>query len=153
MFDAIVTDPPYYDNIFYTVLADNFYAWKRMLLKHVEPELFKNESTNFENELVASTQRKGSKAHKDYCINLDTAIKEASRVLKDDGTMSFVYSHRSILGWLGEDIAIGLMAQAVALVSNAIRIENTDDKKALLEVEKLIAKKFPKFTLSKRKSL
>ncbi len=233
MFDAIVTDPPYYDNIFYTVLADNFYAWKRMLLKHVEPELFKNESTNFENELVASTQRKGSKAHKDYCINLDTAIKEASRVLKDDGTMSFVYSHRSILGWeamiqafrhsslfftsvqplsierrqrprairseavntcmafiakkshqaklpisvdallskcndiikgnfihslqrlgwLGEDIAIGLMAQAVALVSNAIRIENTDDKEALLEVEKLIAKKFPKFTLSKRKSL
>ena len=32
-FDAIVTDPPYYDNIFYTVLADNFYAWKRIFTK------------------------------------------------------------------------------------------------------------------------
>ena len=71
MFDAIVTDPPYYDNIFYTVLADNFYAWKRILLKHIDPELFKNENTDFSDELVASTKRSGNstQAHKDYCSN------------------------------------------------------------------------------------
>ena len=101
MFDSIVTDPPYYDNIFYTVLADNFYAWKRILLKYVEPELFRNENTDFEYELVASSKRSksGDKAHKDYCDNLNKAINEASRVLKDDGVMSFIYSHSSILGW------------------------------------------------------
>ena len=83
-FDAIVTDPPYYDNIFYTVLADNFYAWKRILLKSIEPDLFRNENTNFNQELVASVKRSGSnnKAHSNYCKNLNKAINEAARVLK-----------------------------------------------------------------------
>ena len=235
MFDAIVTDPPYYDNIFYTVLADNFYAWKRILLKHIEPELFQNEVTDFDHELVASTKRNGSgdRAHENYCLNLNKAINEASRVLKNNGVMSFVYSHSSLLGWeaivrsfryspmyftsvqplsierkqrpravkseaintciafiarngnkpkktisLGkllldfknildskftvslenagwqsEDIAIGLMAHGVAIISNANNIENVDDMDALIKIETLVKGKYPNFKLSRRKSL
>ncbi len=235
MFDAIITDPPYYDNIFYTILADNFYAWKRILLKHIEPDLFKNENTNFNQELVASAKRSGgnNEAHFNYCKNLNTAVNEAARVLKKNGVMSFIYSHSSVsgwqaiiksfrhssmnftsvqplsierkqrpraiksdavntcmafiarksskekkiitlnnmiisfkkivnshftkslnqAGWCDKDIAMGLMAHGVALISNAKYIESTDDVLALSKIEDELKKKFPKFKLTKRKSL
>ena len=235
IFDAIITDPPYYDNIFYTILADNFYAWKRILLKDIEPDLFKNGNTSFDQELVASTRRNGNsnKAHVNYCKNLNDAINEAARVLKKDGTMSFIYSHNSVLGWealiktfrhspliftsiqplsierkqrprsirseavntcvvfvskklsmvrkpvtlaniissfgkiiesdfiislrnagwCNEDIATGLIAYGVALISNALYIEETDDMSVLLKIEYEINKEFPMFKLAKRKSL
>lgn len=98
-FDAIVTDPPYYDNIFYGVLADFFYAWKRLALSVVEPDLFRNPSTNVDRELVASTKRNGANAHEKYCKELEKAISEAARVLRPDGAFSFVYSHSSLQGW------------------------------------------------------
>ena len=101
MFDAIVTDPPYYDNIYYSILADFFYAWKRILLKHIAPDLFSEEITDTEYELVASSRRqgKGSNAHESYCIELKQAFGEAARVIKPDGVFSFIYSHSSVNGW------------------------------------------------------
>ena len=100
-FDGIVTDPPYYDNIYYSVLADFFFAWKRLLLQRIDPELFKSESTDFSRDLVASTKRNGTaaKAHEVYCKQLQSAIREAARVLKPDGVLSFIYSHSSLNGW------------------------------------------------------
>jgi len=100
-FDAIVTDPPYYDNIYYSVLADFFYAWKRILLEQIEPELFEKASTGFDRELVASKFRNGTaeNAHEKYCQELKLAIGEAARVLKPDGIFSFIYSHSSLNGW------------------------------------------------------
>jgi len=100
-FDAIVTDPPYYDNIFYSVLADFFYSWKRLLLKEIDPDLFANEKTDFEHELVSSTRRNGTPqaAHEEYCRNLSLAMQEAARVLKKNGVFSFIYTHSSVDGW------------------------------------------------------
>lgn len=100
-FDAIVTDPPYYDNLYYNVLADFFYAWKRLLLKEIEPELFQSVNTDSSRELVASTFRSGTnaKAHTDYCHEFGLAISEAARVLRPNGVFCLVYSHSSIRGW------------------------------------------------------
>lgn len=100
-FDAIVTDPPYYDNIYYSILADFFYAWKRLILEQIEPELFSKDITDFKYELVASSRRvnEGQSAHEEYCRQLSMAFAEASRVLKRDGVFSFVYSHSSVNGW------------------------------------------------------
>ena len=100
-FDAIVTDPPYYDNIYYSILADFFYAWKKPLLQTLEPDLFKKQITDYNYELVASSRRvdEGQSAHEEYCKQLCMAFGEASRVLRDDGVFSFVYSHSSVNGW------------------------------------------------------
>ena len=100
-FEAIVTDPPYYDNIYYNVLADFFYAWKRILLAAVAPDLFSSTTTENSRELVASKFRSSSaeQAHEDYCVQLSLALREASRVLKPNGILSFVYSHSSLKGW------------------------------------------------------
>jgi len=100
-FDAVVTDPPYYDNLYYSLLADFFFVWKKMLLKEIEPELFQNRTTHQENELVASKYRNRTsfKAHEAYCKSLSSAVKEAARVLKSDGILSFIYTHSSVNGW------------------------------------------------------
>ena len=100
-FDAIVTDPPYYDNMFYNTLADFFYVWKRFALGVRFPELFELEKSGEDDELVASTKRRGTagQAHDWYCKELTKALDEARRVLKDDGVISFVYGHSSISGW------------------------------------------------------
>jgi putative DNA methylase len=100
-FDCIVTDPPYYDNLYYSALADFFYAWKRLLFLNIDSDLFKMNSTDTSMELVASAQRNGSplKAHEIYCAQLEKAINEAERVLKTDGVLSFIYSHSSLNGW------------------------------------------------------
>jgi putative DNA methylase len=100
-FDAVITDPPYYDNVFYAPLADFIYPWKRMLLEDITPEFFKCELTDGDNELVSSTIRAGSseKAHARYCTMLNRAITEIARVLRKDGIFSLVYSHASVNGW------------------------------------------------------
>lgn len=100
-FDAIVTDPPYYDNIYYSILADFFYAWKKPLLQKIEPELFSKDITDCRYELVASSRRveEGQSAHEEYCKQLSMAFSEAARVLKRDGVFSFIYSHSSVNGW------------------------------------------------------
>lgn len=100
-FDAIVTDPPYYDNIYYSILADFIYAWKRPLLDLISLTSYSSPTTDITHELVASKNRSGSaeKAHNDYCEQLSLAFSEVERVLKMDGVFSFVYSHSSFQGW------------------------------------------------------
>ena len=101
-FDAVVTDPPYYDNIYYSVLADFIYAWKRPILDLISPSVYLSPTTDTKGELVASSNRSGSadRALNDYCEQLSLSLKEVERVLKSDGVFSFVYSHGSLQGWL-----------------------------------------------------
>lgn len=100
-FDAVVTDPPYYDNMFYNTLADFFYVWKRKALRDRFPDFFDLEKSEEDDELVASTKRRGSAelAHTWYCQELTKALREARRVMKPGGVLSFVYGHSSISGW------------------------------------------------------
>jgi putative DNA methylase len=98
-FDAVITDPPYYDNIYYNVLADFFYAWKRPLLQILCPELFSTTQCAEELELVSSHFRQGKNSHEWYCIQLTQCLQEVTRVLKRDGIISFVFAHSSLSAW------------------------------------------------------
>jgi putative DNA methylase len=60
--DRIVsTDPPYYDNIPYADLSDFFYAWLRLALRPVFPDLFGTMAVPKAEELVATPSRHGGK--------------------------------------------------------------------------------------------
>jgi putative DNA methylase len=111
--DAIVTDPPYYDNIFYNILSDCIYSWKRLLFSEKHPTLFGADKTSEDDELVSSKVRQGSSvaAHEWYCAELTKALSEFARVLKNDGIISFVYGHSSLLGW--EAIVRGFKASGL----------------------------------------
>lgn len=53
----ISTDPPYYDNIAYAILADYFYVWLRHSLKDSYPDIFRTLLTPKSEELVVSPYR------------------------------------------------------------------------------------------------
>jgi putative DNA methylase len=116
-FDAVITDPPYYDNVYYNVLADFFYVWKRPVLESLCPELFSADQCREEAELVASQFRHGDHetAHTWYRNELIQCLQEATRVLKRDGILSFVFAHSSLWGW--EAIVQSFRQSGLALTS------------------------------------
>ncbi|UPW02979.1 DUF1156 domain-containing protein [Rhodococcus pyridinivorans] len=58
---VLSTDPPYYDYVPYSDLADFFYPWLRSSLQRIYPSLFSTLLTPKREELVANTLRHGSK--------------------------------------------------------------------------------------------
>jgi putative DNA methylase len=101
-FDAVLTDPPYYDNVPYAAISDFFYVWLKRSVGHLYPEHFATEATPKKNEVVADpVYHAGSRARatQAYEQMMASAFAEAYRVLKPDGPMTVVYAHKTTLGW------------------------------------------------------
>jgi len=100
-FDAIITDPPYYDNISYAALSDFFYVWLKRSIGHLYPEHFSGELTPKKKEIVADVRRHKSKeeAKKFYKEMIEQSLKEAWQVLKPDSPLVMVYAHKTTAGW------------------------------------------------------
>lgn len=101
-FDAIITDPPYYDNVPYADISDFFYVWLKRTIGHLYPEHFATEGTPKKQEAVADAVRHGGskeKARAAYEQMMAQSFAEANRVLKPGGAMVVVYAHKTTLGW------------------------------------------------------
>ena len=101
-FDAVITDPPYYDNVPYADISDFFYVWLRQTVGHLYPEHFAMEGTPKKSEAIAEPTRHGGdreKARKAYEKMMAQAFAEAHRVLKMNGHLTVVYAHKTTLGW------------------------------------------------------
>lgn len=97
-FDAIFTDPPYYDNVPYSYLSDFFYVWLKRSIGDLYPELFSTPLTPKSKEIVA--YGKTWKEAKEYFESmLKEAFREIYRVLKPNGIAVIVYTHKSTFGW------------------------------------------------------
>src|SRR5262249_47567101 len=82
-FDAVVTDPPYYDNISYAKLSDYFYVWMKDSLAGSLPEHFATAGTPKKKEAVVDLARSnGDKraASEEYERLMRRAFAEANRV-------------------------------------------------------------------------
>ena len=99
-FDAVITDPPYYDNVPYSYLSDFFYVWLKRSVGFLYPELFSTPLTPKTNEVVAYNDRKEFETAKEYFeSSMSKALLEISRVLKPEGIAVIVYAHKSTDGW------------------------------------------------------
>jgi putative DNA methylase len=100
-FDAILTDPPYYDNVPYSYLSDFFYVWLKRTVGYLYPDLFSTPLTPKVSEIVAySTGEGGLEAGKRFFEEqLAAAFRESARVLKPGGAAVVVYAHKSTAGW------------------------------------------------------
>lgn len=103
--DAVVMDPPYYDNVMYAELSDFFYVWLKRTAGHVYPELFKRKLTDKESEAVANPAKfdgqKGALAlaAKDYQQRMGSIFAECKRVLKPDGILTLMFTHKATGAW------------------------------------------------------
>lgn len=100
-FDAVFTDPPYYDNVPYSYLSDFFYVWLKRSVGELYPELFATPLTPKSQEIVAYSHGEGGfeEGKKFFEENLKKSFKEIHRVLKPEGITVIVYAHKSTAGW------------------------------------------------------
>lgn len=100
-FDAVFTDPPYYDNVPYSYLSDFFYVWLKRSIGDIFPELFATPLTPKSKEIVAYSHLEGGfEGGKRYFEDmLKKAFQEIYRVLKPNGIVVLVYTHKSTSGW------------------------------------------------------
>jgi adenine-specific DNA methylase len=99
--DLVCMDPPYYDNVQYGELSDYFYVWQRRTLNDLYPDLFTRRLVNKTDEAVANPARDGSvqAAKATYERMMREIFNECRRVLKDDGVMTLMFTHRSQDAW------------------------------------------------------
>src|SRR5437764_11183972 len=57
IFDAIITDPPYYDNVSYADLSDFFYIWLKRSIGFLYPEHFSTLLTPKKQEAIMAMYR------------------------------------------------------------------------------------------------
>lgn len=110
----VCMDPPYYDNVMYAELADFFYVWERRTLGRLVPEFFPEGLGDKDNEAVANAarfaamgRRKGELADLDYESKMTSIFAEARRVLRDDGVLSVMFTHKRAAAW--DTLGMGLL--------------------------------------------
>ena len=120
--DAVVMDPPYYDNVMYAELSDFFYVWLKRTAGRVFPELFRRQLTDKENEAVANPARfsgqRGARAlaGRDYQQRMAAIFAECRRVLKPDGIMTVMFTHKATGAW--DALTTGLMESRFAITAS-----------------------------------
>lgn len=111
--DAVVMDPPYGANVMYAELSDFFYVWLKRTAGLVVPELFTRRLADKDAEAVANKAHfKGQKgaarlADDDYRMKMEGIFAECRRVLKDDGIMTVMFTHKDTGAW--DALAMSLM--------------------------------------------
>ncbi|MBI2506344.1 MAG: DUF1156 domain-containing protein, partial [Candidatus Latescibacteria bacterium] len=88
--DAVITDPPFFDNVHYSQLADFFYAWQGYMLGKNGHHAAK--STRAETEVQQSDPDL-------FTERLGGVWRECHRVLRPDGLLIFTYHHSRTEGW------------------------------------------------------
>ena len=104
--DAVVMDPPYFDNVMYAELSDFFYVWLRRTAGAVTPEFFAAPTTDKEREAIANIARfsgtSGSQrlaAARDYHSKMRRIFVECRRVLRPDGMLTLLFMHQDVAAW------------------------------------------------------
>ena len=109
-----MTDPPFFDNVHYSELADFFHAWR---------ELSPNPSAP-----AGSTRRPSEVQDSDagrFAAKLQGVFRECRRILKDDGLLVFTYHHSRDEGW---------KALADAVLGGGFIVVNSQPVKAEMSV-------------------
>lgn len=94
--DAVVTDPPYLDNVMYSELSDFFYVWLRLALEERYPQ-FVPPSASRAGEAIRNVGQ--GKSTESYLDTLTAVFMECHRVLRDEGLLIFTFHHGTAEAW------------------------------------------------------
>lgn len=87
--DLVLTDPPFFDNVHYSELADFFYAWQQLAPRGF---VHGQKSTRADGEVQDTDPSR-------FAEKLGSVFLECNRVLKDEGLLVFTYHHSREEGW------------------------------------------------------
>ncbi len=124
-YDAVLTDPPYYDNVPYAALSDFFYVWLKRAVGDLFPDLFATPVVPKSGEAIMEPTRHESRevAKAFFERLLSDSFCEIQRVLKPGGVAVIVYAHKTTAGW--ETMLNGLVgAGLVVTASWPVHTEN-----------------------------
>ena len=100
--DAVITDPPYFDNVMYSETADFYYVWLKQILED-EYDHFSAELTPKASEVVSDPAGEDSvETYRDeehFVTGLTNVFDQSNQKLKDDGIMAFTFHHKETEGW------------------------------------------------------
>lgn len=106
---AVVVDPPYDDNVQYSELADFFYVWLKRTQGHRRPEWFGSYLCEHDQEAVVNETRHHvggeppkfakERARKIYRQLMMETFRESRRVLRDDGVLTVMFTHKKQEAW------------------------------------------------------
>jgi putative DNA methylase len=111
--DLIVTDPPFFDNVHYSELADFFHAWQQL-----RQPMGESVTTRSPAEVQDSDADR-------FADKLRGVFSECSRILKADGLLVFSYHHSRDEGWT---------SLAAAILGAGFAVVNTQPVKAEMSV-------------------
>lgn len=111
--DLVVTDPPFFDNVHYSELADFFYAWQQINMPGKEHRTTRHPGEVQDTD-AASFARK-----------LGDVFRECYRILTADGLLVFSYHHSRDDGW---------MSVADAVLGSGFQVVNSHPVKAEMSV-------------------
>ncbi len=115
---SVVVDPPYDDNVQYAELADFFYVWLKRTLGHRHPNWFASALCDRDQEAVVNPAlaraaeaavgprskalsrtylQSGARAR--YGRLMAEAFAEAFRILRDDGVLTVMFTHKKQEAW------------------------------------------------------
>lgn len=110
----VCIDPPYYDNVMYAELSDYFHVWHRRTYGTVRPDLFPAELADIDNEAIANParfsamgRRRKELADADYEAKMTAIFIECRRVLRDDGVLTVMFTHKRAEAW--DTLGMGLI--------------------------------------------
>ena len=115
---AVVVDPPYDDNVQYSELANFFYVWLKRTQGHRRPEWFSTYLCEHSQEAVVNASRfltengnrpgkreRGEsvaakvKSRDFYRQVMTDTFKECRRILRDDGVLTVMFTHKKQEAW------------------------------------------------------
>jgi hypothetical protein len=98
--DLVITDPPFGGLLHYSELSDFFYVWLQPLLKDRYPDCFSGKYTPKTLEAVANRTRHPEDPNGFYKRILTACWREAHRILKPGGILSFTFHHSEDEPWV-----------------------------------------------------
>ncbi len=113
--DLVLTDPPFFDNVHYSELADFFWVWQRRY----------GFVAIGADQAAVTTRSDWEVQHTDsgdFCTRLARVFSECHRILKKDGLLVFTFHHSDEAGWLALSKALSQSGFSV-VQSHSVKAE------------------------------
>lgn len=108
--DLVVTDPPFFDNVHYSELADFFHAWQQL-----GQQTASGSSSTPDPTTRHPAEVQDANADK-FAEKLQAVFRECHRVLREDGLLVFSYHHSRNEGW--ESLAQAILGAGFLIVNS-----------------------------------